>query len=270
MKIAFFALSPRTDGGVYQYTLSAIDAFKRIACAGKFQITFFHSGDYSEYFSEANVQWAHVDLAQSGIARDVFRATYLGKGISALGKGAFDLAISPKTCLVGYKTGSRFVVTLHDLQHKHFPQYFRMYRRMLRDVLYSRSVNLSDITICETNYVKQDIVSYYDVDPGKIHVLPSPPPSYVSNSDLDHQTLRKVRQRYNLPSEYLFYPAQFWFHKNHIRLFKAMRVLRSAYGIDVPLVLVGAARESFKESNAGNAQAGPRIKSDVPGVCTRA
>src|SRR5262249_32504526 len=244
VKIAFFAISPRRDGGVYQYTLSAIEAFKKLGCDREIQITFFHSPDYADCFATATNQWRSVNTTHTDIGRDVFLATYFGKRINALDNEAFDLAVSPKTCLAGYGMARKFVVTLHDLQHKHFPQYFRFYRRRLRDLLYSRAVNLADVTICETNYVKQDIVSFYDVDPSKILVLPSPPPNYVS-SIIEDARLHSVKQRYNLPNEYLFYPAQFWFHKNHIRLFKALDILGSSCGIDVPLVLVGSPREAF-------------------------
>ena len=55
MKIAFLALSPRKDGGVYQYTLSAIEAFKILARQGGFHITFIHAADYADCFIETNI-----------------------------------------------------------------------------------------------------------------------------------------------------------------------------------------------------------------------
>jgi glycosyltransferase involved in cell wall biosynthesis len=47
-------------------------------------------------------------------------------------------------------------------------------------------------------------------------------------------------KKYNLPSTYFFYPAQFWPHKNHFALLKALKILDEKYHIDVALVLTGS------------------------------
>jgi glycosyltransferase involved in cell wall biosynthesis len=43
-----------------------------------------------------------------------------------------------------------------------------------------------------------------------------------------------------LPERYVFYPAQFQPHKNHIRLVEALGIIRMRTGLRVPLVLSGA------------------------------
>ena len=66
-------------------------------------------------------------------------------------------------------------------------------------------------------------------------MLPHPTPGFA---------LRAAQEAHerpgNVPKEYLLYPAQFWPHKNHINLLRALRLLVDA-GFDVPvLVLVGS------------------------------
>ncbi|WP_310481608.1 glycosyltransferase family 1 protein [Chamaesiphon sp. VAR_48_metabat_403] len=51
---------------------------------------------------------------------------------------------------------------------------------------------------------------------------------------------RDVITKYQLPDRYLFYPAQFWPHKNHVGLLLALKCLQEKYNLEVPLVLVGA------------------------------
>jgi len=46
-------------------------------------------------------------------------------------------------------------------------------------------------------------------------------------------------KKYNLPEKFLFYPAQFWFHKNHLRLVKAIKLIKDEKGKEVILVLSG-------------------------------
>ncbi len=51
---------------------------------------------------------------------------------------------------------------------------------------------------------------------------------------------------YALPERYLFYPAQFWPHKNHLRLVEALGILRRR-DIRVPLVLTGSWSGTLRE-----------------------
>ncbi len=66
-----------------------------------------------------------------------------------------------------------------------------------------------------------------------IHVLPYVPPEYINikNVPIDFDS------RYNLPRKFLFYPAQFWEHKNHHNLLAALAHLKRELK-DIHVVLV--------------------------------
>ena len=53
-------------------------------------------------------------------------------------------------------------------------------------------------------------------------------------------------RRTALPQRYLFYPAQFWPHKNHLRLVEALGILRQR-DLRVPLVLTGSWSGTLRE-----------------------
>ncbi|MGB9081173.1 MAG: glycosyltransferase family 1 protein, partial [Desulfuromonadaceae bacterium] len=75
----------------------------------------------------------------------------------------------------------------------------------------------------------------------KVFSLPYVPPSYLF---LEHDADESRIQ--NLPKKYLFYPAQFWDHKNHFRLLKAVACLVSELP-DLQLVLVGGPKGAYQE-----------------------
>ena len=50
-----------------------------------------------------------------------------------------------------------------------------------------------------------------------------------------------------IEGSYLFYPAQFWQHKNHINLLKALKILKEKFDLIVPLVLVGSDKGNLNE-----------------------
>ena len=53
-----------------------------------------------------------------------------------------------------------------------------------------------------------------------------------------------VRAKYGLPERYLFYPAQFWDHKNHLRLVEALAIAKGR-GLPVKLVLAGSRKNAY-------------------------
>ena len=59
------------------------------------------------------------------------------------------------------------------------------------------------------------------------------PASYLSNTVSEEEKAR-LRAKYGLPAQFLFYPAQFWQHKNHRGLFEALKLL----GDEAPLLVL--------------------------------
>jgi glycosyltransferase involved in cell wall biosynthesis len=52
-----------------------------------------------------------------------------------------------------------------------------------------------------------------------------------------------IKSNYGLHSPFLYYPAATWPHKNHIRLLKALKILKDEYRFDGKLVLSGIAMQ---------------------------
>jgi len=67
--------------------------------------------------------------------------------------------------------------------------------------------------------------------------LPLPTPGFALAAAAEPQ---QPRPSYLKPGPFIFYPAQFWPHKNHVTLLEALALLRTAHALDVRLVLVGS------------------------------
>jgi glycosyltransferase involved in cell wall biosynthesis len=98
--------------------------------------------------------------------------------------------------------------------------------------------------ICESNYVKSDIVRFFGLPEERAVVIPAPPQQQFLTVSSEDQR-QAVRVRLQLPDRYLFYPAQFWLHKNHMRLLEAFaEVVRQVP--DLKLVLTGKKRDEYE------------------------
>src|SRR5580765_687676 len=131
------------------------------------------------------------------------------------------------------------VVTIHDCIHLMFPQYLPnrwslAYARTSITLAAKRSTRV--LTVSESS--KRDILRYVDIPPGKIDVIYN---SYDPRFGIepDEETVHRVRERYQLHTDFVLYAGNVKPHKNLERLIEAFHLVRSR-GLDhLKLVLIG-------------------------------
>jgi glycosyltransferase involved in cell wall biosynthesis len=130
----------------------------------------------------------------------------------------------------------------HDLQHLHYPQFFKPDELVWRDAMYPAGCRLSQAVIVNSQWIKDDIVKQFAVAADKIQIVPEAAPTAfmrpVTAADIE-----AVQSRYKITRGFAFYPSVTWPHKNHIRLFEALAILRDRHGKIVHLVCTGARHE---------------------------
>lgn len=148
-------------------------------------------------------------------------------------------------CHVLHFPHQSFVVTAiptiynpHDLQHLHLPHFFAPRDLALRETVYPFGCRMASAVAVASSWVKEDLVRAYGLNRQKIRVIPWAPPTeaFATPSAMD---LLWVRQKYNLPETFAFYPAVTWPHKNHSRLIDAVAHLRRSGGPAVSIVCCG-------------------------------
>ncbi|MCM6761778.1 glycosyltransferase family 4 protein [Rathayibacter sp. ZW T2_19] len=118
------------------------------------------------------------------------------------------------------------VQMLFDLQHRDLPELFPRVERVFRRVAYEATARRADAVITISAFTKSRIVELLGIPEERVHV--------------SHLGVDTSRFRPNLGErdDFVFFPARAWPHKNHARLFEAMRLLR-ADGHGLRLVLTG-------------------------------
>jgi glycosyltransferase involved in cell wall biosynthesis len=131
----------------------------------------------------------------------------------------------------------------HDLQHLHFPQFFPAIDVERREVTYRAACRAAHTIVVHSNWVKQDIVTQYKLQPRKVQVILAPPP-VQAYAEPTAETLDLVRRTYKINSKFAFYPAVTWEHKNHLRLLDALALLHKR-GIKIELICTGYQTDFF-------------------------
>lgn len=143
---------------------------------------------------------------------------------------------------VHFQTSIPFVYEPLDLQHRHLPELFSAGERAWRDQVYRQGCERARLIVTGTRFTKDDIVRQYGIEPRKIAVIPirSALPPTPPTAD----AVARVRRAYDLPERFLLYPAMAFPHKNHLRLFEALAILRDRHDLRFDLVCTGRQYES--------------------------
>ncbi len=131
------------------------------------------------------------------------------------------------------RTGIHSVVTVHDLIFMRFPQYFSWVNRYIYKTKLTYACKVADKIIAISQKTKDDLVELLNVDPAKIGVIyQSCDASFKSEQSAEQK--QTVKQKYNLPDQYLLNVGTIEPRKNLLLLVKALGQVA-----DVKLVVVG-------------------------------
>jgi len=193
-------------------------------------------------------------LSSKNIYRDTERVKFVNLAKKACGldflpfikKNIFNHTVKKdKIDLVYYCTPKYaytdlpYVFTLWDLGHRVmplFPEVSLKKQYEKREANFTQPLQRASMIFVGNNEGKNNICTYYNVDRDKVKIVKMPTPKDIFSLEPDEKILNKLGLTQN---EYVYYPAQFWAHKNHIRIIKAIKILKE-HGNNIKVVFSGA------------------------------
>jgi len=145
------------------------------------------------------------------------------------------------------------VMAIHDLQHRLQPEVPEISAKgewERREYMFRNGARYATLLLADSEVGREDILNFYSpygVTPDRVAVLPFLPASYLA-MDVFESERQRVRMTHHLPERYLFYPAQFWPHKNHARIVHAMGLLKHRRRMTVPVVFCGSHTGEIRQS----------------------
>lgn len=127
----------------------------------------------------------------------------------------------------------------HDLQHLHYPQFFRPEDIAERETIYPAGCRFAHTIAVGSQWAKEDVARQYRIHPDKIQVIPEGAPTQLY-SEPSEDFLRRTKSKYELVQPFALYPAVTWPHKNHMLLLNACARLRDVRNLNVKLICTGA------------------------------
>ncbi|MFZ4857328.1 MAG: glycosyltransferase family 4 protein [Desulfuromonadaceae bacterium] len=255
-KIGLFLESRPSGGGTFQYNQLMLDAVAALP-KDKFSVVIGYTSElWREYLKNYDLQSVHVPPGfwsravglgwlLLGLPMAVWRkiTPWFHPMAKALLLQQCDLWIFPSQDARSFQFPLPALVCIHDLMHlyeRKFSESASGWEFLNRERTYYNICCWAQGVLVDSDVGKQQVHDSYGIDLNQLHVLPYIAPGYMQLKE----TPPGFDERYQLPKKFIFYPAQFWEHKNHKNLIKAIAQLINELP-DLKLVLVGAKKNAY-------------------------
>jgi glycosyltransferase involved in cell wall biosynthesis len=255
-KIGLFLDTLPLTGGVFQYNLSMLHAVASLPGEGYEVVVAYTSPQWQEYLDECRLPSIfvnyHFPARLLSIWLNIFRfpvslwqrlSPLMFRYARLLTREKCDLWIFPSQDAVSYQLTVPALVTILDLAHRYarrFPESASRFEYLIREQTYKNICHWAKGVLVDSQAGRRQVAESYSIPLDCIHTLSYVAPHYMHASE----TPAGFASRYRLPAKYIFYPAQFWEHKNHKNLLKAVASLKN----DLPalkLVLAGSKKNAY-------------------------
>jgi len=149
----------------------------------------------------------------------------------------YGVQILSHTSMTNFKT-IKTINWIPDFQHVHLPQMFSKEEIKRRDKSFIQIIKESDVIVLSSFDALKDLKNFAREFENKVKVL-----QFVSQADkkyfeLNENDKKNIIKKYKIKDDFFYMPNQFWKHKNHMIVFKAINELKKK-GIDISLVCTG-------------------------------
>lgn len=241
------------SGGKYQYAIAFTEALNSLK--NKYKITFL-TKEYHWYINlkkmgvnESEIVYYNTSFIEkilkfflikvfdlNGIIRNF---PFLFKSNFKIKKLNLDILIAAGGESIGYQISKvKSIIPIFDLMHKYesYPELNNDDIYKWREKHYSRISKWADIVLVDSNLGKNQYFETYNRNNSQI--LEYIAPDYIRKSS-------KKNLGYNNEFVKFFYPAQFWEHKNHIKLILACKKLLDSGISNWSLTLTGSKKNNY-------------------------
>jgi glycosyltransferase involved in cell wall biosynthesis len=227
-------------GGASTFQQSILSELKKSNSQHQFYV--FYLGESGIFQDSDTVKFVHVDLHKKFLFNKTKKRKLLLNREVLENKIEFLWFATPSY----YFVETPFALTVWDLEHRnqtYFPEVSLSGQDFdQREKFYKNAIPKASYVIIGNDEGARQVNEFYDFPKERIRTIPMPTPQFVYEGTGDDKILSSNDLK---KEEYVFYPAQFWPHKNHIRILKAVKLLKSQ-GINLKVAFSGSDKGNRK------------------------
>ncbi len=265
MKIGiYFEGSPKMGGGFFQSLQSCL-LLNQIPEYKNQMEQIITDTETKSYLEKKNLKYKfykknkflryYSKLFEINLIKDLFyKLKIIHPFTSFIKKQKYDLIIFLGPSMMTKFCGQiSFVSNIWDLDHKknsQFPEHtfnhnFEEKEKLINDIIF-RTFKI----IIPHKSLEKDLTNIYKVESDKIQIQNFIPylPTIAKNMKKEDVNFKQIFQNFNLPNnkKIIFYPAQFWPHKNHQYIIDTAEILKKNNDEKFHFVFCGAKKNNYE------------------------
>jgi len=167
--------------------------------------------------------------------RKGFVDQYYLKGIEAIFPASLLLNFPPYfRKKIERQKSIKWISWIPDFQERYYPEFFDQADIQKRNAVYEGIARSTSSLILSSYAALKDFKKFYAAATCKVRVLHFA----VTHPTLPLEKYAALKIKYKLPDSYFFVPNQFWKHKNHMIICKALKALKEL-GKEINVVFSG-------------------------------
>lgn len=250
-KIAIVLSLKPQDGGGFQYALMIAQCLKKMSNTQMELMAIHTHGYWGKWCEENNIKHTKINwpiYSETKLEKNLkfplysrVYSMYMTELGDLIRKEKIDILFLTGQLIFVPNLKVKIITPVFDLMHRYEPNFSEVkenYRE--RELLFSCQAKYADYILTDSEIGKKQFYESYLKKGGRNpHVIGLP---FVAP-----EHIWKVKeQSIEVPEKYVFYPAQFWKHKNHLNLVKAIKILKESIP-DICLVLAGSEKNCCRE-----------------------
>lgn len=226
MKIAIDLLwvKPQKSGGIEAYIRNLLDGLLSLDSNDKYILLVARDNEltFNKYIEDCRFQKIICNVNSSNIKKRILWQNLRLEKI--LLKNKIDVFFEPVYSKpLTFSKKIKYITTIHDLQALHYPEYFSKFKYLWMKYSWKYAINTSNKVITISNFVKEDMIEKYSINPNKIEVIYNP--IVVSKELVDFEV---IKEKYSIDYKSYYYTvAQLLPHKNLETLINVIRCIKS-------------------------------------------
>lgn len=138
---------------------------------------------------------------------------------------------------------ARVILAPNDFQYLFYPENFTRGQLIQRKWLYRRALDRANLVVVGSQQTFDDLAEHYPEAESKTVLWRFPAPADLRQpSTIEQQMAARLLGPTHGSRATILYPAQFWPHKNHLTLIRAISMLKQEYGVEASLILTGTGK----------------------------
>lgn len=242
-KIAVMLYTEPHLGGEHQYALVMAECLKELSNSQYELIAIVRNQFWCDWCEENGIRYIMIEFTHNN--RNVsawnhcfslyIKMKYIVELRKIIERERIEVLFFTKQLNFIPNLDVKIITPVHDLMHRYEPEFPEVRKDYFeRELKFKRQAKYADYILTDSKLgAEQFVESYLKAKNNKkphVVVLPFIVPEHV---------LETKEEYIDVPNKYVFYPAQFWKHKNHINLVKAIQILKESIE-DIHLILVGS------------------------------